>query len=326
MDDNIFMKIRNVLVVGGAGYIGGSVTDELLRRKIPFTVFDNLTYENQYLKPVDFIYGDIRNRTLLKKILPRYSHIIWLAAIVGDGACAIKPDLTREVNGDAVGFLSRNYRGRIMFTSTCSVYGVSREPVSETSPTHPLSVYAQTKLGAEAYLAEKNAIIFRLGTAFGLSDTYSRIRMDLAVNYMTMNAVKHGSLTIFGGTQWRPFIHVKDIGNVIVDNLSGDKTGVYNLATQNESIIEVAKHIARITKCTIVKTKQKFQDDRSYNAIVTKALRDKIFTKRTKYTIAFGVSEIKDLVLSKRVKNLDLEYYSNAKYLLTAIEQYEKGF
>ncbi len=318
--------IRNVLVVGGAGYIGGSVTDELMARKIPFTVYDNLTYENQYLKPVDFMYGDIRNKTLLKKVLPNYSHVVWLAAIVGDGACAIKPDLTREVNESSVGFLSRAFDGRIIFTSTCSVYGVSQKPVIESSPTHPLSVYAQTKLAAEGYLTGKNALIFRLGTAFGLSDTYSRIRMDLAVNYMTMNAIKHGELTIFGGSQWRPFIHVKDIGKIIVDNLSGRQKGTYNLATQNETIIEIARVIQKVTKCKVGKTKQRFQDDRSYNAVITKALRDKIFTKKTKYTIAFGVSEIKDLVRSKRVKNMDLEYYSNAKHLLTAIEQYEKGF
>src|SRR5260221_403050 len=104
---------KGVLVVGGAGYIGGSVTDELLKRKIPFSVYDNLTYEQQYLKPVDFIFGDIRDTEKLKKFLPNYSHIIWLAALVGDGACAIKPLLTKVINQDSLEWLADNYSGRI---------------------------------------------------------------------------------------------------------------------------------------------------------------------------------------------------------------------
>ncbi|HYK08931.1 MAG TPA: SDR family oxidoreductase, partial [Candidatus Eisenbacteria bacterium] len=179
--------LKRVLVVGGAGYIGGAVTNTLLDRKIPFSVYDNLTYEQQYLKPVEFIFGDIRNTEKLKKILKKYSHVIWLAALVGDGACAIKPELTKTINQDSLEWLSKNYEGRIIFTSTCSVYGANPDPVTEESPTKPLSVYAKTKLGAEGFLKEKNALIFRLGTAFGIADTYSRTRMDLAINYMTMN-------------------------------------------------------------------------------------------------------------------------------------------
>src|SRR5579872_4979001 len=129
-----------VLVVGGAGYIGGCVTDSLLEKKIDFTVYDNLTYENQYLKPVHFVHGDVRDRKKLEAILPEYSHVIWLAAIVGDGACAIAPDLTRDVNQKSVEWISSFYKGRIIFTSTCSVYGVNKEKVAEDAPTHPLSV------------------------------------------------------------------------------------------------------------------------------------------------------------------------------------------
>src|SRR5579859_3980258 len=141
--------IKKVLVVGGAGYIGGAVTDVLFQKKIPFTVYDNLTYENHYLKPVDFIYGDVRDTSKLKKLLPSYTHIIWLAAIVGDGASAINPSLTKAVNQDSIAWLVKHFTGRIIFTSTCSVYGVNHELVHEASPTNPLSIYAQTKLEAE---------------------------------------------------------------------------------------------------------------------------------------------------------------------------------
>ena len=74
--------MMKVLVAGGAGYIGGAVTDALLVRQIPFTVYDNLLYEPHYLKPVDFIRGDVRDTALLKKVLPDYTHVVWLAAIV----------------------------------------------------------------------------------------------------------------------------------------------------------------------------------------------------------------------------------------------------
>lgn len=316
--------IKKVLVVGGAGYIGGSVTDSLIRHHIPFSVYDNLTYEPHYLKPVSFTYGDVRDREKLGKSMASCSHVIWLAAIVGDGACVIKPILTKQVNQDSVGWLAHKFHGRIIFTSTCSVYGVSSTPVSETSLTHPLSVYAQTKLAAEHYLDKKNSLIFRLGTAFGISDTYSRIRMDLAINYMTMNALRRGKLTIFGGNQWRPFIHVKDIGNIIVRNLDSSNKGIYNLTTQNSTILEVAKIIQHETKCKIGLTDKKFQDDRSYHAITDKALHDKVYLSNTNFTIKYGIKEIKELVLSNRIKNLDLEQYSNERHLLSELKYYEK--
>lgn len=318
--------IKKVLVVGGAGYIGGCVTDCLLAKKIPFSVYDNLTYENQYLKPVDFVYGDVRDRQKLKKLLPYYSHVVWLAALVGDGACAIKPELTREVNQDAVEWVSKNYNGRIIFTSTCSVYGANSTPVTEVSPTAPLSVYAKTKLAAEEYLSKKNALIFRLGTAFGIGDSYSRIRMDLAINYMTMNALIHSKLVVFGGKQWRPFIHVKDIGSIVVNNLDKKLTGVFNLATENLTIIDIAKLIKKKTACHIETTAQKFQDDRNYNADITKSLKNDVFQLPTKYDILFGIDEVKSLVLSKRIKDIEAEFYSNQRFLLRTLEEYENGY
>lgn len=318
--------LKKVLVVGGAGYIGGAVTNILLDKKIPFTVYDNLTYENHYLKPVEFLYGDVRDYKKLKKLLPDYSHIIWLAAIVGDGACAINPLLTKEINQDSVAWISKHFDGRILFTSTCSVYGVNHKPVTEESPANPLSVYAQTKLDAETALKDKNALILRLGTAFGISDNYSRIRMDLAINYMTMNAIKFGKLQVFGGNQWRPFAHVKDIGTVLIENLDKKHTGIFNFAPQNESIINVAETIQKYTNCEIVITKQKFEDERNYHADISKGLEAGLFSKKTQYTIGYGIKEIKDLVLSNRIKNLELEFYSNEKYLLSSITEYKNSF
>lgn len=308
-------KVKKVLVVGGAGYIGGGVTDILKNRDIPFAVYDNLLYEYQYLKPVEFIYGDVRDTKKLAKILPKYSHVIWLAAIVGDAACQIKPELTVAVNQESVRWLAENYNGRIIFSSTCSVYGQNDQLVTEDSPTNPLSLYAKTKLQAEEYLQTGNHLILRLGTVYGVSDIFSRLRMDLVVNYMTANALTKGKLTVFGGTQWRPLIHVKDVAEVIADNLEKNTTGIYNLTTVNLQIKDLAKIVSKLTGCKIEYTPQKFEDQRNYRASSEKAKRDGVFTLKKIRDVAYGVREIADLIKSGRIKYTENDIYFNERHI-----------
>lgn len=309
-----------VLVVGGAGYIGGSVTDLLLKQKIPFSVYDNLTYERDYLKKTDFIYGDIRDKKKLRKLLNNYSHVIWLAALVGDGACEIDTETSKEINTDSVAWLAKNHDGRIIFTSTCSVYGQNNGWLDEDSVVAPLSTYARTKLAAEKFLNKKNALIYRLGTAFGISDDFSRLRMDLAINYMSALAVNKGKLFVFGGDQWRPFIHVKDIARALVIALTNKNTGIYNLATDNSKINDIALMIKKNTKCKIEYTSQKFQDQRNYHVKTDKAKKAGLIPENPKSLID-GINEITAMVASQRIKNLDDEIYSNANYLKAFYEK-----
>jgi nucleoside-diphosphate-sugar epimerase len=306
--------MTKVLVVGGAGYIGGAVTELLSTAKTPFTVYDSLVYEPHYLKKVDFIYGDVRDTAKLKLLLEHYTHVVWLAAIVGDGACEVNRDLTVEVNQNAVKWLAENYHGRIVFASTCSVYGQQDAEVDEEAPVQPLSLYAKTKLAAEGYLQSENSLIFRLGTAFGVSDTYSRPRMDLVVNYMTTNALTKGELSVFGGTQWRPLVHVKDIAQAIVHNLERPVRGVYNLAAANLQIKDLAAIVSKITGCKVKFTEQKFQDERNYHVSTKKALRDGIFNPHTMRTVQDGVREISELVGLGRIKQTENDVYFNVRY------------
>jgi nucleoside-diphosphate-sugar epimerase len=306
--------MAKVLVVGGAGYIGGAVTELLIAEKIPFCVYDSLVYEPHYLKKVDFIRGDVRDVARLSGLLPGYTHVIWLAAIVGDGACEVNPELTGKVNQEAVRWLAENYPGRIVFTSTCSVYGQYDAEVDEESPVQPLSLYAKTKLAAEGFLHEENSLIFRLGTAFGVSDTYSRPRMDLVVNYMTTNALTKGEVSVFGGTQWRPLVHVKDIAQAIVHNLERPVRGVYNVAAANLQIKELAGMVSGMTGCKVKVTEQKFQDQRNYHVSCKKALRDGIFNPHTMRTVQDGVREIAELVGRGRIKQTEDEVYFNARH------------
>ena len=112
----------NILVVGGAGYVGGGIVDNL-KDDHQVTVYDSLIYEESFRKEVDFVYGDVRDQNKLKKLLDQNDAVIWLAALVGDGACAINPELTFEINSESVRFLAKNFKKRIVFLSTCSVYG-----------------------------------------------------------------------------------------------------------------------------------------------------------------------------------------------------------
>ena len=308
-------KIKKVLVVGGAGYVGGGVTDILLKRKIPFTVYDALLYEHQYLKPVDFIFGDVRNHRKLAKILSHYSHVIWLAAIVGDKACRAKRSLTESVNQHSVEWLSKNFNGRIIYPSTCSVYGINVEMVNEDAPLNPLSYYAQTKLKAEKYLKGKNHLIFRLGTAYGISDMYSRIRLDLVLNYMTAKAIVEGQLNIFGGTQWRPMIYVNDIAEVIVNNLESSAHGIYNLATINLQIKDLAKIIQNLTNCKMKYTKQKFEDHSDYHISMEKITKDGFLKLEKIHDIEYGIKEIINLIKLGRLKCIENDIHYNEKHI-----------
>ena len=304
-----------ILVVGGAGYVGGAVTDLLQNESTnEIIVFDALLFESLYQKNVKFVYGDIRDQKLLKKYLDWADTVVWMAALVGDGACSINPLITKEINLDSVEFLANNFDGKIIFFSTCSVYGAQDDLLNEDSSTDPLSVYASTKLEAEKILITKNSLIFRLGTLFGIGDSYSRIRMDLVVNILTAKAITEKKLTVFGGRQFRPLLHVKDAARVIEESIFSKNQGIYNLHLENIKIIDLAERIKRnFEDVNIEKVDIKFQDARNYQADGTKLRKD--FKFRPTYSVEDGVSEIKNLILENRITNINDPRYTNQKYL-----------
>ncbi len=304
----------NILVVGGAGYVGGAITDLLLGTEHHTRVYDALLYEETYRRPVDFAYGDVRDRERLQPHLKWADVVVWLAALVGDPACALNPDVSVAINQESVEWLAKNYGGRIVFLSTCSVYGAQDGILDESSPIDPLSIYAVTKLEAEQCLADKNAIIFRLGTLFGVGDLFSRIRLDLVVNILTVRAYQAGKITVYGGEQFRPLLHVCDVAQTVVDNLTTEQTGVFNLHKQNVRIIDLAYQVRNhFPDLVIEQTLRKFQDTRNYRVSSDKAKTALGFDP--KYSIDKGIEEIKSLVESRRLKNLDNPRYTNQAYL-----------
>jgi len=309
--------MKKMLITGGAGYIGGYMTDIFKDNKdYEITVYDNLLYESHYMKDVNFIYGDIRDYNKLGKIINDYDIIIWLAAIVGDGACAINAALSEDINFNTVKWLVDNYtKGTIVFTSTCSVYGMNSELIDENAKPNPLSVYAATKLQAEQYIVEnaKDYIIFRLGTLYGISDSHSRLRFDLVVNILTLRAVQGESLTVFGGQQWRPILHVRDVSYAIEYCINNNIRGLFNLSELNVEISGLSGTIKRLLPETkIIYQDMKFEDLRDY-----KVKNDRILATgwKPKFTLDEGILEMIKVFSEGRVKNVADPVYSNVEYL-----------
>tara|TARA_X000000950_G_scaffold282965_1_gene382829 strand:- start:276 stop:1208 length:933 start_codon:yes stop_codon:yes gene_type:complete len=304
-----------VLIVGGAGYVGGGIVD-LLSKDNEVTVYDSLIYENSYRKNVNFIFGDIRDYKKINNILKEYDAVIWLAALVGDGACAINPALTHEINSETVKNLVKNFKGKIVFLSTCSVYGAQEGVLDENSEVNPLSEYASSKLVAEKYLDDADSIIFRLGTLFGVGDQFSRIRLDLVVNILTTKAYIDKKMSVFGGEQWRPLLHVKDVANAIGHTLDTQTNGIFNLHYKNFKIIEIANEIKnKMSDVEIETTPLPFQDARNYQVSSDK-LKD-VTGFEAVVDLSQGINEMHQLISSNRIKDINDPRYSNQNFLQT---------
>ena len=304
-----------VLIVGGAGYVGGGIVD-LLSKDNEVTVYDSLIYENSYRKNVNFIFGDIRDYKKINNILKEHDAVIWLAALVGDGACAINPALTHEINSETVKNLVKNFKGKIVFLSTCSVYGAQEGVLDANSEVNPLSEYASSKLVAEKYLEDADAIIFRLGTLFGVGDQFSRIRLDLVVNILTTKAYIDKKMSVFGGEQWRPLLHVKDVANAIGHTLDTQTNGIFNLHYKNFKIIEIANEIKnKMSDVEIETTPLPFQDARNYQVSSDK-LKD-VTGFEAVVDLSQGINEMHQLISSNRIKDINDPRYSNQNFLQT---------
>lgn len=304
-----------MLVVGGAGYVGGAVTDILASDDHEIVVYDALLYEESYRKDVPFVRGDVLDADALAPNLRSADVVIWLAALVGDGACALNPDISEAINHQAVRALAQCFDGRIVFTSTCSVYGAHTEMLTEASPTRPLSVYAATKLAAENELASKAAVIFRLGTLFGVGDRFSRIRLDLVVNTLTVKAAATGRIAIFGGDQYRPLLHVRDAAQAIVDAaVNTDETGLFNLHSVNICISELAATMeAHFPQLEVRNTGTLADDARNYRVSSEKARKHLGFSPAR--TVDDGIEEVRHLIKEGRIKDVNNPRYTNVAFL-----------
>lgn len=307
---------KKVLILGGAGYIGGYTTDYLIGKDYDVCVFDKLVYETRYLKNVKFVYGDIRDTKKVVEVSKDYDVIILMAALVGDPACAVDVNLTDEINHMAIKNICEqvDIDKHIIFMSTCSIYGAQLDTLDETSPTNPLSAYASTKLLSEKYVTERNGTIFRLGTVYGISDSYSRIRLDLVVNVLTMKSIYDKKINIFGGEQWRPLICVKDVSGYIEESIRKDIRGTYILSQENVTMKLLGERIKNIIPdIEIELTDISFQDARNYKVDNSKSIKN--FDYVPLYTIESEVNKMIRIFEEHRICDITEDTYHNGQFI-----------
>lgn len=319
-----------VLVIGGAGYIGCSLVDLLLREGNRVRILDNAVYglepiQNLLSHPkLDYVYGDCRNIQDVVKALHRVSSIVHLAAIVGDPACELDHRTTVEINYAATRMLIEVAKGcgveRLLFASSCSVYGATDELMDENSAVQPVSLYGETKVSSERALLESatadfHPVIMRFATVFGLSN---RPRFDLVVNLLSAKAKQEGRITIFNGQQWRPFIHVKDIASAIIlllnAPLSSVSRGIFNVGDNrlNHTLADVAAVIQRVFPCAHVEHGEN-SDRRNYRVDFTKIERRIGF--RCRRSLEDGVREVKAAFDSNEIGDYRDIRFSNLGFL-----------
>lgn len=271
-----------VLVTGGAGYVGSLLVRRLLRKGYTVRVLDSLLYGDHAIRALhnhpeyELAEGDFRDPDVVRSALRGVDAVVHLGAIVGDPACAIDDVFTIDTNFNATRTLTQACKhvgiSRFIFASTCSVYGASDGSLDEQSALNPVSLYANTKIASEDLLLSEfsdkfSPVILRFGTAYGVSH---RPRYDLVVNLLTARAVMDGVITVHGGDQWRPFIHVEDIGKAVeaaleapLERMAGE---VFNVGSTelNFKIGEIGRIIQEIVPSAQVEINDEIIDRRNY--------------------------------------------------------------
>lgn len=299
------MVKERVLITGGAGYIGSTLTGYLLDKGYAVTCLDDLRYNQKSLisfvsnPNFDFIYGDVRNKELLENIISKFDVIIPLAAIVGMPASQVKPIDAETINRDAVVLLNqlRSKKQKLIFPMTNSGYGTKSGEFfcTEETSLEPVSLYGKTKSDAEKALLEssKDVISLRFATVFGCSP---RMRTDLLVNDFVYNAMNNGYIVIYEKDFKRNYIHIKDVARCFehcIENFDLMKKQVYNvgLSDANLSKAELAEMIRQqIPKFDIV-FREIGEDPDKRNYIVSNEKIEKTGFKPL-YSLEEGIKEL----------------------------------
>jgi nucleoside-diphosphate-sugar epimerase len=321
----------NVLITGGAGYIGSTLAPQLLAAGHRVRVLDALLHGGRALLPVwaharfEFLRGDVRDRAAVARALDGVDAVVHLAAIVGDPACAKQPELARAVNLEAsVALLAESRRrgvSRFVFASTCSNYGKMKDAeayVDEASDLAPISLYAETKVAVErAILSDPEtngfcATPLRFATVYGVSP---RMRFDLTVNEFTLDMVGRGRLVVFGEQFWRPYVHVADaaraVATVLVAPAAAVRREVFNVGATEENYrkLDLVELLRRHAPDASVEFVEKKEDPRDYRVSFAK-VKERLDFTLTK-TVRDGIAEVAQLVRDGVLSDFERPEYRN---------------
>ena len=296
--------MKNILITGGAGYIGSMLATKLVSLNFNVTVIDILKFSKNSLnhlffkKNFNFIKANVKNKKLMKKLIKKNEFIIPLAALVGAPLCENNKKEAIAVNLNSIKFLLKctKQKNKIIYLTTNSGYGIGNKNkfCDEKSPLKPISLYGRTKVEAEKEVLKfKNSVCFRLATVFGYS---YRMRTDLLVNNFVYNSIKQKKLILFEPRFRRNFIHINDVVDGIlysINNFNKLRSNVYNLglSSANLSKLMLAKKIRKKLKYLKIKIikGRKDPDQRDY-FVSNKKIEKKGFKAKT--TIETGINEL----------------------------------
>ena len=330
-------KLERVLVTGGAGYVGAVLVPSLLERGHRVRVLDLYVFGDDALAAVaehprlEQVRGDIRNHDLVAGAMAGMDAVIHLACVSNDPSCDLDPGLSRSINYDAFEPLVRMARQagvkRFIFASSSSVYGISdAEDITEDHPLCPITDYNRYKGMCEEVLFRYQSpsfstVAIRPGTVCGVSP---RQRLDLTVNILTMHAVERGKITVFGGAQRRPNIHMADMVDLygLLLDASSDAIGgeAFNAGYENHCIADVAHMVKGIVEQEVVGRSEiaiettESDDKRSYHVCSEKIRARLGFTPQR--SIRDGMREVAGALAAGRIPGaLEDERYYNVKML-----------
>ena len=304
--------MKKIILVGGAGYIGTVLTKHLLEKEYKVICIDNLIYKqdeciNQFLqnKNFEFVNIDIRKKDLLGKYFFDTHSVVLLAGLVGDPITKKYPEMNDEINIkgvlNVVEICKEKNIERLIFTSTCSNYGITDKDViaNENNELKPLSLYASAKVYIENSLMslKKNSslkpTILRFATAFGLSP---RMRFDLTVNEFTKEMALGNELVIYDAHTWRPYCHTEDFAYLICEVIEADIVKVafeiFNVGDNENNFTKqmIVDEILKFYPNGKVKYLEKGVDERNY--IVDFSKVNSVLDFKPKYTIKKGIEEL----------------------------------
>ena len=337
MDIDMDKNNMTICITGGAGYLGSLITAKLLQIGYNVRVLDKLFYGDTGIitfannPNFELIRGDLTDIHILQRVIKDAYAVIHLAALVGDPVCYLMPDVTIAINYLSTELLARccKYYGvkRFVFASTCSVYGAGDDIFTEESMLNPVSLYAESKIQAEKSLlelADENfcPTILRKGTIFGLSP---RMRFDLVVNLLAAKAIVEKQIPIYGGNQWRPFLHVSDAADAYIKCIEAPldivNRQIFNVGdnTQNFQLADVGKCVKKYVPNAQLLVHDSDIDMRNYRVDFSKIKN--ILGYSAKLTISDGIHEIIEAFKQHKISDYRDKKYHN--YLSDHKEYYE---